>query len=476
MDMDIVWDKMKKFKTPAHYFSKLSLTQQVLVIIFSMLLFLTLFFNYFLSNSIDVTITNRMFNMMASRQEPIISILESKSEVPLTKEIYYYLASDSILSNCLIEDGKDLMLSHDRFDDFYLVLIDKVDDLVHSNKTTAEEKVMFEGKWYYYRLQKCHRQDRTIVVSSYMDDTYATEFRDSLVDSTVYVTVLAFFLILMVLMAWVFSIIHPLNQIRAYIAEIKQGKDVELRMNREDEIGEVANELQTMKDELLKQEKTKEEMIHNISHDLKTPIATIKSYSESIKDGIYPYGDLDSSVDVILDNAQRLEDKVHSLLYLNRVEYLVTSDSEGVVTNMKEVVEQVVLNSAVLRPEINVITDVEEVFFDGLLESWRVAIENIMENAFRYAETYIKIVVRENDLRIYNDGKKMPEDRIESLFKPYEKGEGGRFGLGLSIVSKVTKANKYRVKGYNTDDGVCFRIYRNPEKKKNIKVNKRGRK
>ena len=476
MDMDTVSDKMKAMKRPAHYFSKLSLTQQVLVIIFSMLLFLTLFFNYFLSNSIDSTITKRMFSMMASRQQPIVSILESDSEIQITKEVYYYLAADSILSNCLVEDGKDLMHTQDRMDSFYSIMIKKADQLSRSKDDVIEEKVQYKGKWYYYRLQKCERDNRTIIVSSYMDDTYANEFRDSLVDSTVYVTVLAFFLILMVLMVWVFSIIHPLNQIRAYIAEIKQGKDVELRMNREDEIGEVANELQTMKEELLKQEKTKEEMIHNISHDLKTPIATIKSYSESIKDGIYPYGDLDSSVDVILDNAQRLEDKVHSLLYLNRVEYLVTSDSEGVVTNMKEVVEQVVLNSAVLRPEINVITDVEEVFFDGLIESWRVTIENIMENAFRYAKTYIKIVVREDDLRIYNDGPKMPEDRIESLFKPYEKGEGGRFGLGLSIVSKVTKANKYRVKGYNTDDGVCFKIYRTHEKKKMTKSNKRGRK
>ena len=468
---------MKKIQGPGHYFSKLSLTQQVLVIIFSMLLFLTLFFNFFLSNSIDSTITKRMFNMMSSRQMPIVSVIESDADVYLTREVYSYIASDSVLSNCLIEDGKDLMsFNHEGNDAFYRVLIDKANRFAKSDEEISEEKVSFEGNWYYYRLQKCQQKDRTIIVCSYMDDTYATEFRNSLVDSVVYVTVLAFFLILMILMVWVFSIIHPLNQIRTYISEIKLGKDVELRINREDEIGEVANELQTMKDELLKQEKTKEEMIHNISHDLKTPIATIKSYSESIKDGIYPYGDLDSSVDVILDNAQRLEDKVHSLLYLNRVEYLVTSDSEGVVTNMKEVVEQVVLNSAVLRPEINVITDVEEVFFDGLLESWRVTIENIMENAFRYAETYIKIVVREDDLRIYNDGKKMPEDRIESLFKPYEKGEGGRFGLGLSIVSKVTKANKYRVKGYNTDDGVCFRIYRNPEKKKNIKTNKRGRK
>ena len=198
-------------------------------------------------------------------------------------------------------------------------------------------------------------------------------------------------------------------------------------------------------------------MIHNISHDLKTPIATIKSYAESIKDGIYPYGTLESSVDVILDNAQRLENKVHSLLYMNRVEYLVASDAEGVVTNMKDVVEQVVLNAAVIRPEIQVITD--------------VAIENIMENAFRYAKSYIKIEVREDWLCISNDGPKMPEDRIQSLFRPYEKGEGGRFGLGLSIVSKVCKANHYIVKGENSDDGVRFIIYRKVKKQRKKKEN-----
>ena len=112
------------------------------------------------------------------------------------------------------------------------------------------------------------------------------------------------------------------------IVMAKMGKDVELHVNREDEIGEVADALVNMKDELTKQEKAKEEMIHNISHDLKTPIATIKSYAESIKDGIYPYGTMEKSVDVIIDNAQRLEDKVHNLLYLNRVEYLITSDAE----------------------------------------------------------------------------------------------------------------------------------------------------
>ncbi len=458
------------------YFKKLSLTQQVLMIILVMLIFLTLFFTFFLNKNIEITISNQMYSVMDSRQKPILSALEANEPVTFDNDLFRYLSTDSVQTNCMIEDDtiQFLTIPEHSFknDAFYNFLIAKADQMLQEGVSEMHGTIEVDDGPYYYLLEKCISRGKPVIVASFMDDTYASEFRSSLIDSTVYVMVVAFSLILMILMIWAFSIIHPLNQIRVYISQIKQGKDVELNIKREDEIGEVARELISMKEELSKQQNAKEEMIHNISHDLKTPIATIKSYSESIKDGIYPYGDLESSVDVILNNAQRLEDKVHSLLYLNRIEYLITTDAEGVVTNMKEVVEQVVLNSAVIDPDIRLITDVEEVFFDGLLEGWRVAIENIMENAFRYAKTYIKIVVRENDIRIYNDGPKMPEDRIETLFKPYEKGEGGRFGLGLSIVSKVTKTNHYIVKGYNTDDGVCFRIYRPITQKKGHKRGK----
>ncbi len=47
-----------------------------------------------------------------------------------------------------------------------------------------------------------------------------------------------------------------------------------------------------------------------------------------MKDDIYPYGDKDSSMDIILENADRLEHKVKSLLYLNRLDYLSAEESE----------------------------------------------------------------------------------------------------------------------------------------------------
>lgn len=458
-------------------FRKLSLTQQVMVLILLMLGFLTVFFFFFLSDNIDSTITKQIYSMLQGQQQPIVRALETGKSQQDDRDLFEYLGSDVYQTSGILNESGDYLIYKGQtsyspaFKDF---LVEKAGELMRDPLgTVIQGYVDFDEKTEYYRLEKVRTPEGSQIVYSYMDSTYGDDLRTTLLDSTIYVTVLAFFLILMIFVIWVFSIIHPLNQIKTYITQIKQGKDVDLYINRQDEIGEVAQELRTLTSELAKQEKAKEEMIHNISHDLKTPIATIKSYSESIKDGIYPYGDLESSVDVILDNAQRLEDKVHSLLYMNRVEYLVSSDASGVVTNMKDVVEQVVLNAAVVRKDIEIQTDVEEVFFDGLFESWRVATENIMENAFRYARTYIRIQVRENEMIISNDGPKMPEDRIESLFKPYIKGEGGRFGLGLSIVSKVVAANKYKVEGMNTEDGVAFRIWRDvpSSRSKTIKNN-----
>ena len=452
---------MKGQKGP--WFTRMSLTQQVFSMIVIMLIFLSAFFAFFISDSIDRTITDLMYTMMASDQKPIATVLTRDTDTEDREYLSAYLQADETQTSFLVQDGKIIMASRmpEQESGIQEHLLTQADSLFEAVPEEVRSGMYQEDSHTYYcRMEKVPSSAGPMIVVTYMNDLYASQFRESLINSTVYVIIIVFFLMLMATLIWVFSIIRPLNQIRSYISQIKQGKDVDLYINRGDEIGDLADELVTMKDELSRQDKAKEEMIHNISHDLKTPIATIKSYSESIKDGIYPYGDLDSSVDVILHNAQRLEEKVHNLLYLNRVEYLVSSDASGVVTNMKDVVEQVVLNSAVIRPEIEIITDVEEVFFDGLIEAWRVSIENIMENAFRYAKTYIKIQVRENDLRISNDGPKMPEDRIDTLFRPYEKGEGGRFGLGLSIVSKVTKANNYLVQGYNLDDGVCFRIYR----------------
>ena len=444
---------MKRFN---EFIKQLSLTQQLFALIFFFVTFFAVFFFVYVNGSVNNAIKEQIFKSLDDTQSTLISANATLDAYSNASNIENYPV--------MIKNGDTP------------ILIDPAEKNIDTNSREWEQirndllKVMRGNLEKYHGIFKNASNDldsyysilritdkQYLISKTYSDNMDKLE--NVLVNSVVYITVIVVGFFFIVLMMWVITLIHPLNQIRNYIERVKLGKDAELHVNRKDEIGELADALVSMRDELLRQEKTKEEMIHNISHDLKTPIATIKSYGESIKDGIYPYDTLEKSVDVIIENADRLEAKVHSLLFMNRVEYLISQDCEGISSNMQEIVETVVQNTKFIKPEITIQTDLEEVWFDGLAEPWRVAVENILENALRYAKTTIDIHLSEEEgLTIANDGPCMDEDRIKVLFKPYEKGQGGKFGLGLSIVSKVVNANHYEVCGENTADGVIFRI------------------
>ena len=288
-----------------------------------------------------------------------------------------------------------------------------------------------------------HINDTSQYLISLVDSEYSLSLVTSLRNQIIYIQYGFFIVLALVMILWVLSLISPLKKIKNYIDNIKDHKESELNIQREDEIGIVFKALVAMKDDLDKQESIKEEMIHNISHDLKTPIALIQTYAQSIKDDVYPYGDKDSSIDVILENADRLD-------------YLQGEDNQLETFAIKELIEKIVLQMDLLKPEIRLETELEDVTFVGDEEHWRVAIENIIENASRYAKTLIKITLKEEYLEIYNDGEAIDEATLPYLFDPYVKGVKGQFGLGLSIVSKIASMFGYNVSAVNQEVGVCF--------------------
>lgn len=462
---------MKRFN---EFIKRLSLTQQMFALIFFFVSFFAVFFFVYINGSVNNVIKEQIFETLDKSIMSVKPSTDADKQIDLYRQvsdIEVYTAtvhtSDGTTGvnfngNHVADINKDSQEWQMIAKDIVNVNLSKTKDVRHGVIKHAKGDADS-----YYSIVKL--ADNTFAVAKAYSNNME-KLENGLINSVVYITVIVVGFFFIILMMWVITLIHPLNQIRNYIERVKLGKDAQLHVNRKDEIGELADALVSMREELLKQEKTKEEMIHNISHDLKTPIATIKSYGESIKDGIYPYDTLEKSVDVIIENADRLEEKVHSLLFMNRVEYLISQDCEGIGSNMKEIVEKVIQSTKVIKPEIQIMTNLEEVYFNGLAEPWRVVIENIIENALRYAKTTIDIHLNEQDgLTIANDGPCMGEDRLKVLFKPYEKGQGGKFGLGLSIVAKVVNANNYEVCGENTADGVIFRIYKPKER------NKKGR-
>lgn len=308
---------------------------------------------------------------------------------------------------------------------------------------------------YLVRMSISFEDDLTVV--STLSQDYSHNLRNRLINSVLNAVFLIVLLLFTLMLTWVSSIIRSLNKIQDYVNAVAKDEKATLKIYRQDEIGEVAKALVYMNDELERQEQVKAELIQNISHDLKTPIATIKSYGESIKDGIYPYDTLEKSVDVIIEHADRLEEKVHNLLLLNRMDYLV-ANNDGQMVDLKDIVEKTLVSVIPHNSKLEIIVEAETSLFVGQEESWRVVCENILDNALRYAETYIKVTLTEDSLSFENDGESLTSDVKNTMFKAYEKGTDGGFGMGLSIVHRVVTAYGYTVYAENTKDGVIIRI------------------
>lgn len=440
----------------------LSLTQQMTCIIFVFVSVFVLFISLFLLPAVDRFAEAEMLKMIHNSHQNMMAYLTSD---PDNEEAYFAKMNDTVAS----------VLYDEKTDSFQVLcgseLKPELEEDVQQKAKQADKQVQdyqlrISGDSNTYMYSMTEIADHVVLVSV-MSNEYIQIFRSALTNGVLNTNLVFVSFLFILMLIWVGSLIVALSRIKQYITKIKNGQEAVLHMKRGDEIGEVGNALVEMQTELQKQNAQKEEMIQNISHDLKTPIATIKSYAEAIKDGIYPYETLDKSVDVIIEHADRLEKKVKSLIILNKMDYLKDNLEPGDHLDMNHVIQEVMLSLKVIRPEISFLPDLEEnVYFHGEEEPWRIVVENLIDNALRYAKSEIGIKLRPNELIISDDGKHISDDMLMAMFHPYEKGSDGQFGLGLSIVYRIVTTYGYQITAENLEEGVCFRIYRTGRKVK----------
>ena len=438
----------------------MSLTQQLMSVVLVSLAFFIFFLMVFIFGNINSLLREQLYSNIDSTQLRVVRNLKGSSS---SDELF--IGTDPNVVHILYptDDSKQIQTNANTKIDVEL------DGLFRENisKQTLDIERYESTKTSLDIVYQIRKVDDSTTIVSFVPQSYMDQFKLTLVNGVVNILLVIVGILFLLLMLWVGYLIHSLKQIEVYINKYRKGQKAELKLDRNDEVGELGRAIVQMNDEIKRQEQLKEEMVQNISHDLKTPIATIKSYGESIKDGIYPYETLEKSVDVIIEHANRLEKKVHSLLLLNRMGYLIAEDKGNDKTDMKAVIEKVILSLKVFKPSIELKTDLTSCSYYGSEEPWRVVIENILDNALRYAKTEITIDLKPDYCIIYNDGINIPEERIEQLFRPYEKGQGGQFGLGLAIVKRVLTAYHYTIRIKNLSYGVQFII---EKEKSNVKV------
>jgi two-component system sensor histidine kinase CssS len=225
----------------------------------------------------------------------------------------------------------------------------------------------------------------------------------------------------------------------------------------DDEIRSLALAIEDMRVSLIHQEEYRNQMYQNISHDFKTPLTVIKSYIEAVEDGVESES---TALSTIKEQTDKLEQKVHSLLYLNKLDYLKNSQTNSTeLVDMEKIIKEEVEKFKFHRKEINFDISVDKKSkYYGSVENWETILDNLLSNFMRYAKNEIKITAKQNKLILYNDGDPIDEDFLEVIFTPFRKGIKGEFGLGLSIVKKTLNVMGYDITIKNENKGVSFII------------------
>ena len=310
--------------------------------------------------------------------------------------------------------------------------------------------------YYYYTITK--DKIKKVAISN---DNYINETKTAILSAIFPIVLSTCLLIGLMLVVWSSFIVKKIEKLKDKIDHI-DSLDYNHNINFEidDEIKSLALAIEDMRISLINQEEYRNQMYQNISHDFKTPLTVIKSYIEAVEDNVE---DSNTALQIIKQQTNKLEQKVHSLLYLNKLDYLRNSKKiENKLVDMEQIINSEVEKFKFHRKEINFITDIDKKSkYYGTMEHWETIFDNLLSNFMRYANTTIKITAKQNKLILYNDGDHIDDDFLEGIFTPFRKGIKGEFGLGLSIVKKTLNIMNYDITIKNEKKGVSFIIKRN---------------
>lgn len=316
-------------------------------------------------------------------------------------------------------------------------------------------KFTFNGHTYYYSSSQLGDGLKIAITNDKYIRLMKNEFTGFVLPSII-VTISVITALLLLWNSIIVKKVEIINEKMENIDNKKEENYVRFKIN--DELSELLEKVKDTKQKLMANEEYKTQILQNISHELKTPITVIKSYIEGVNDRVISQ---DEAMRIISEETNKLKRLVESLLYINKLDYMKeTQEFINKKTDINKIITNIMNKYKKMKRhiEFTLTSEKEQNLFTGSDEMWEMVIENLFNNFVRYAEKKISVVVKKNKLRFYNDGKPIDKKLLKNILKPYEKGNDGQFGLGLTIVFKTITMFGYNIKINNLDKGVEFII------------------
>ena len=316
-------------------------------------------------------------------------------------------------------------------------------------------EVFYENKLTFGHiliLQKTF-DDEFILRIKYLDDEYILRTPDEenisdkfILNILVFVDIFVLFLIFL----YILKLLSPIKIITKQLTNFSNGdlsSRIDIKSN--DEIGILANSFNKMASNLENLIKTREELLRDIGHELRTPIAKGKFAIEKIDD--FSQKEL---LKKIFKDLEVLTNELIELEKLNSTKLNITSFNTETL-----IIES--LGKLYLDDESKIEINIQEDFkINGDLYYLSIVLKNLIDNALKYATSYpIQIDVKLNTISVSNKGKELSK-QLEYYLKPFtqELSQRDGFGLGLSIVKKIIDKHDFRLEYSYRNESNIFKI------------------
>lgn len=257
------------------------------------------------------------------------------------------------------------------------------------------------------------------------------------------------------------NVVDPMERLSLNLDRIKNKNWTEpiLQVSRKDEIGKLINTLSVVQRNVTDINEEEEFFYQSVSHGLKTPIMVIRNCCAAYNDGIYT----DEAIEIIQKESRSLELAIRKLLYVTSLDHMLGKNSEFVPIDLRELLLECSQRFVSNERHIHVQNDATtEITICGNRESLQTVFDNILENALRYATSFVVIETLKTEkevlITISNDGDAISEKTLSMLFEKFYRGVYGHFGLGLFIAKKIVTFHGGDIWAENTRQGVRFSV------------------
>jgi two-component system sensor histidine kinase KdpD len=248
-----------------------------------------------------------------------------------------------------------------------------------------------------------------------------------------------------------------------------EGREAEVRVlydrlrEADEERARLSEEVGRM--ELLKRvDEQRSALLRSVSHDLRTPLATIRAVASDLRDGVvYEEPTRIELLGTVCDEAERLDRIVANLLSLSRIE-AGALDPERQAVPMDELIGERLRRLGALFRQVRVQVDLpaDLPLVDGDYTQLEQVVTNLLENASRHAPpgSIVRIGGRrlagggQVELWVADEGIGIPEYERQRVFEAFRRGEGSRSsGVGLAICKAVVEAHGGSIRVDRTPGG-----------------------